>query len=109
MVALARNLLALRKRTDRVQAAFLQTELEIGHTLCMLAKRSGERELAVRNLRAAYAALDALTQFMWKANLEPHELDQLTARIERLRFELENAGGRSDGMPLNGSPSDWQS
>jgi hypothetical protein len=88
MDALGQNVLALRERTAQVMRAFLQTELEFGHSLCKLAKRSREQGFSVRYHRAAHTALDAVTTFMWKTNLEPSELGQLTAQIERLKFDL---------------------
>jgi hypothetical protein len=88
MDALEQNLLALRERTAQVMRAFLQTELEFGHSLCKLAKRSREQGLSVQYNRAAHTALDAVTTFMWKANLKPGEVGELTAQIECLKFEL---------------------
>ena len=35
-------------------------------------------------------ALDAVRKFMWSVELEPEELDQLTAQLELLKFELES-------------------
>jgi hypothetical protein len=88
MDAFAQNILALRERTAQVMRAFLLTELELGHSLCKLAKCTREQEFSEQYHRAAHTALDAVTTFMWKANLEPSELGQLTAQIEYLKFEL---------------------
>ncbi|HXM16680.1 MAG TPA: hypothetical protein VN933_15655 [Candidatus Eremiobacteraceae bacterium] len=79
---------ALRERSRQVIVAFLSADLDYGYTLCRLAKRTPER-LAER-LHAAQTALDAATRFMWKANLKPSELEELTAKVERLKFELES-------------------
>ena len=88
MDALAHSVLALRERTAQVMRAFLQTELDFGHSLCKLAKHSREQEFSAQYHRAAHTALDAVSTFMWRANLEPSELAQLTVQIERLKFEL---------------------
>jgi hypothetical protein len=86
---MAQNILALRDRTDQVMTAFLQTELEFGHALCKLAKRNrDQQELFGQYLRGAHTALEAVTTFIWRSNLEPSELGQWMAQIERLKFEL---------------------
>jgi hypothetical protein len=77
---------ALRERTQRLTVEFLHADLDYGYTLCRLAKRTPER-LAER-VRAAQTVLNVATRFMWKANLKPSELNELCAKIERLRFEL---------------------
>ena len=94
---LEQNLIALQERRKETMASFLQTELSLGHTFCSLAKMSQEPALVRRRLLAAQAALDALSKFMWKANLEPRELDQLNAQIERLEFELAAATSSNPG------------
>jgi len=78
-------------------AGFLQTEVALGHTRCSLARLSRDAALSRRRVRAAQAAIDTVNKFMWKINLEPRELDQLTAQIERLKFELNTVRGESDG------------
>jgi hypothetical protein len=83
---------ALRERSQRLTVEFLHADLDYAHTLCRLAKRTPER-LAER-LHAAQTALDAATRFMWKANFKPSELEELTAKVERLRFELESVGAK---------------
>jgi hypothetical protein len=40
---------------------------------------------------AVQRALNAATKLMWKANPRPSELNELTAKMERLKFELESA------------------
>jgi hypothetical protein len=79
---------ALRERTQQLTVEFLHADLEYGHTLCRIVKRNPER-LAER-LQAAHTVVDTVTNFLWKAHLEPSELDELTAKVERLTFELES-------------------
>jgi len=79
---------ALQDRSRQLMVSLISTDLDYGCTLCQLAKRTPER-LAER-LQAAQRALDAATRFMGNANLKPGELEELTAKIERLRFELES-------------------
>jgi hypothetical protein len=81
---------ALRERNRRAVAGFLSADLDYGCTLCGLAKRTPER--LNERLQAAQKVLDAATTFMWKVKLEPSELCELTAKSERLKFELESLG-----------------
>jgi hypothetical protein len=79
---------ALRERSRHLTVSFISADLDYGYTLCRLAKRTPER--LTERLHAAQSALDAATSFMWKANLKTSEREELTAKIERLRFELES-------------------
>jgi hypothetical protein len=79
---------ALRERTRQLMVSFISADLNYGYTLCQLAKRTPER-LAER-LHAAQSVLDTAIEFMWKANLKPSEIAELTAKVERLRFGLES-------------------
>jgi hypothetical protein len=79
---------AFRERSRQLMVSFISTDLDYGCTLCRLAKRTPER--STERLHAAQTALDAATRFMGKANIKPSELKELTAKIERLRFELES-------------------
>jgi hypothetical protein len=63
MDALAHNIL-LRKRAAQVAAAFLQTEIEVGHTFCQLAKCSQDDDLATKHLRQAKDALESVSKYM---------------------------------------------
>jgi hypothetical protein len=96
MDSLAETIHSLRERTDQVTATFLRTELEVGYQLCHLTRCTCERRLIAQYYCGARDALDAVSKFVWKAHLEPHELDQLTAQVERLKFELDDANSISD-------------
>ena len=87
MDVLAQNR-ALRERSRHLMVSFISADLDYGYTLCQLAKRTPER--LTERLHAAQSALDAATSFMRKANLKTSELEELTAKIERLRSELES-------------------
>jgi hypothetical protein len=82
---------ALRERSRQLMVSFLSADLDYGCTLCRLAKRTPER--STERLHAAHTAVDTVTNFMWKAHLEPSERDELTTKVERLKFELESVEG----------------
>jgi hypothetical protein len=79
---------ALRERSRRLMVTFLSADLDYGYTLCQLVKRSPER--LTERLHAAQIVLDTATRFIWKANLKPGEIAELTAKLDRLKFELES-------------------
>jgi hypothetical protein len=79
---------ALRERSRQLILSFISADVDYGYTLCRLAKRTPER--STERLRPAQTVLDTATTFMWKTKLEPNELDELTAKIERLKFELKS-------------------
>jgi hypothetical protein len=54
----------------------------------LIAKRTPER--LTERLHAAQSALGTAIRFMWKVNLKPSELEELTNKTERLKFELES-------------------
>lgn len=78
----------LRKRHRGALATFLSADLDYGSTLCHLVKCTPLR--SIERLQAAQKALDTATSFMWKVKLEPSELCELSAKSERLKFELES-------------------
>jgi hypothetical protein len=82
---------ALRERSQRLTVEFLHTDLDYAYTLCRLAKRTPER--LTERLHAAQSALGTAIRFMWKVNLKPSELEELTTKTERLKFELESVEG----------------
>ena len=79
---------ALRERSRRLTVTFLSADLDYGYTLCQLVKRTPAR--LTERLDAAQSALDTATKFIWKANLKSSEIAELTAKVERLRLELES-------------------
>jgi hypothetical protein len=79
---------ALRERTWQLMVSFISADLDYGYTLGRLAKRTPER--STERLHAAQSVLDTAIEFMWKANLKPSEIAELTAKVERLRLELES-------------------
>jgi hypothetical protein len=87
---------ALRKRSQRLTVEFLYADLDYGYTLCRLATRTPER--LVERLQAAHTVLDTVTKFIWKAHFEPSELGELTAKVERLKFELESVEAEAPGV-----------
>jgi septal ring factor EnvC (AmiA/AmiB activator) len=91
MDELALNFASVRESTKKVMAQFLRTELAAASILCTLAKVNHRSASADERLRMTRIALDAVRKFMWSVELEPEELDQLTAQLELLKFELESA------------------
>jgi uncharacterized coiled-coil DUF342 family protein len=100
MNELVQKIHALRERSDEVMGNFLRTDLELAHTLYRLAMSCEDPDLFSKRLRAAQTALETVSKFMWKANLTPRELDQLTAQIERLKFQLERSDDKSHTIVL---------
>jgi hypothetical protein len=91
MDELALNFVSVRESTRKVMAQFLRTELAAARILCSLARVSHQSASVDERLRMTRIAIDAVRKFMWSVELEPQELDQLTAQLELLRFELESA------------------
>ena len=79
---------ALRERSRKLTVSFVSADLDYGYTLCRLAQRTPERQ--IERLHAAQSALDVAIHFIWKANLKPSEIAELTVKVERLRLELES-------------------
>jgi hypothetical protein len=77
-------------RSKNTILEFVRVDLELTFTFCDLAKRATDEESRTRRIRVVQRSIVILTALTWKANLEPWELNQTTARLERLKFELEN-------------------
>ncbi len=90
MDEVARSFVAVRRRTRQVMREFLRTELAAARILCTLAKVNSRSASADEHLRRTRIAIDEVGRFMWSVRVQPRELDQLTAQIELLRFELES-------------------
>lgn len=88
MDELALNFVGVRKGTKQVMTQFLLTELAAAHILCRLAKVSCPPTSAGNRLRMTQLAVDTVRKFMWTVDLDPQQLDQVTAQLEFLRFEL---------------------
>ena len=92
MGELIRKAQALRQRSNDLIVSFLQTDLEVAHTFYGLAKYTQDPDIFRKRVRTAQTAVETVSSYMWKVNLQPQELNELTAQIERLKFELENLG-----------------
>jgi hypothetical protein len=70
-------------------ASFVLVELEVGRTLCNVAKNYENDEKSRGAIEKARKALETAEKYMWKLNMEHSVFDEMTASAERLRFELE--------------------
>jgi hypothetical protein len=70
-------------------ADFARIELELGRTLCKLAKNYKSEERSNRAVRNARLALETAEKYMRKLRLEHSVFDEMAALAERLRLELE--------------------
>jgi hypothetical protein len=90
MDSLAQRVEALRERSNAAIVTFLQADLELAHTFCKLGKSAADLTLFDRNLYAAQTAVETVSRIMWKTKMKPRELDNLTAQLGLLKFELES-------------------
>ncbi len=81
------------ERAEQAKINFLRADLQLGLTFCHLARSaetySGEY---ARRVQLARRALEVCRESLWIAKADPHELGQLTAQLEHLRFEVMNLG-----------------
>ena len=77
-------------------ANFVMVELEVGRTLCEVAKNYKNEEKFSRAIGKAWKALETAEKYMWKLHLEHSVFDEMTASAERLRLELEALDRKSD-------------
>jgi hypothetical protein len=70
---------------------FLYVELQHGLTFCSLAKHADDcEEKYHRRFLVARRALELCREYLWPVKLKPHEMEELTAQVELLSFELLN-------------------
>ena len=79
-----------------VMAKFVMVELEVGRTLCSVAKSYKDEEKFNRAVARARKALENAEKYMWKLRMEHSVFDEMTASAERLRLELEALDRKSD-------------
>lgn len=70
-------------------ADFVLTELEFGRTLCKVAANYHNNENSKAAIEKARKALVTAEKYMWTLRMEHSMFDEMTARAERLRFELD--------------------
>jgi hypothetical protein len=70
-------------------AEFVMIELEFGRTLCKVAANYKNNESSNAAIARARKALEAAEKYMWNLRMEHTVFDEMTARAERLRLELE--------------------
>jgi len=85
-----REIDAVLERAERARTNFLCADIELGLTFCHLAKRAEDHGSYNRRLQLANRVLEVCCESIWKVKLKPHDLDQLTAKVELLRLELES-------------------
>ena len=73
-------------------ADFVSVELDLAKTFCDLARSYQNEERSGRALGRAWIALESALSYMWKLRMEHNLFDEMTARAERLRLELEAFG-----------------
>jgi hypothetical protein len=97
-VEIRRRIDAALEQGEQAKINFLRADLQLGLTFCHLAKSveiySGEY---ARRVQVARRALEVCRESLWIAKPDPHELDQLTAQLEHLRFEVMNLGPTLSG------------
>jgi hypothetical protein len=81
----------LRLKTHATLAAFVRTQINTGLILCQLAKQMPPSEKRDIGLDRAQAAFDTAQEWIWKLHMPHSQFDEITACLERLRFELNNA------------------
>ena len=71
---------------------FLRSELRTGFTLTGIARDSRDRARAERNRANARKAYDAVLRFVPRVALSPDETNEINAKLEQLRSELQRLG-----------------
>jgi hypothetical protein len=80
---------ASKRRSLDAMASFVMVELEVGRTLCNVAKNYENEERSRCAIEKARKALETAEKYMWKLKMEHSVFDEMTALAERLRMELE--------------------
>lgn len=90
MEPLVEKIKSLAARTNVVGADFVFTQLAVGLTYIQIVKDSlnmtAEHKFVLHSY--AYRALMEAEAQMWNWNIKPEELNEVTAQLERLKFEL---------------------
>ena len=81
----------LRLKTHATLAAFVRTQIDTGLILCQLAKQMPPSEKRDIGLNRAQAAFHTAQEWIWKLHMPHSQFDEITACLERLKFELNNA------------------
>ena len=71
---------------------FLHSELRTGLTLTGIALDSRDQARADRNRANARKAYDAVLRFAPKVGLSPDETNEINAKLEQLRSQLQHLG-----------------
>lgn len=71
---------------------FLRTELKTGLTLTKIALDANHRDKSQRNCANARKAYDAVLHFAPRVNLSPDEMNEIKAKLERLKTQLQLLG-----------------
>jgi hypothetical protein len=79
---------------------FLYVDLELAFVICEHAKRTPRNTKQFESrLRVASTAVDDLSKRLWSVRPDPADLDQITAQIERLKFEVESLSSYTYSIP----------
>jgi hypothetical protein len=77
----------VRAQHARIQSLFLRLDAAV--MKCQLAKYQGARTEAL--LASAQQTLNDMHDYIWRTKLDQNHFDQISAKIERLRFEIQIA------------------
>jgi hypothetical protein len=89
---------------------FLYVDLELAFVICEQAKRTPRNtEQFQSRLEVVATAVDDLSKRLWSVRPDPADLDQITAQIERLKFEVESLSSCRIPSQLSKAPGSPQS
>ena len=78
----------MRAQTKRIIARFVDTEIDTGLMFCELAREPSNSTRNEARLESARKALGVAEEWIWKLDMPHEQFNQLTAKMEKLRFEL---------------------
>ena len=85
---------ASERRGLDAMANFVLVELEVGRTLCNVAKSYEDDEKSSRAIEKARKALETAEKYMWKLRMEHSVFDEMTASAEKI--ETRNRSAQSE-------------
>ena len=80
----------LRSANEAASVAFVSAQLDLALTFCRIARTARPTDHKQRSLKSARKAYNNALRYMFKLKMSHPEFDQITARAERLKLELES-------------------